>query len=377
MSDSLAPKVGIELAHNQRLDWLRLIRSENVGAITFIELIKRYGTASNAIEALPELAERGRGRKKISIASIADVEQELARIADHGATTVCLGEPNYPPALRAIDDAPPVLVVHGSVDILRRNAIAFVGSRNSSIAGVKLTRQLATDVASAGYATISGLARGIDSAAHHATIEQGTIAVLAGGIDNIYPNENIDLAKAIVDNGGALITEMPFGWPPRSQDFPRRNRIVAGIALGLVVVEAAHRSGTLISARLANEMGRLVFAVPGSPLDPRNGGSNNLIKQGAQLITSAKDILDAMEPMIKTPDQSNYTLDEKDEDEFTIKADENDREKIISAMGHTPTDVDEIIRFTGVDAPTIQLIMLELHMAGRLERHQGNKVSLI
>ncbi len=376
MSDSLAPQTGIVLADDQRLAWLRLIRSENVGAITFLELIKRFGTASNALDALPELAARGRG-KKIRIASIADAEREMARIEKMGATTVCLGEPAYPPALRAADAPPPLLTVYGSQEILSRNAIAFVGSRNSSLAGVKFTRQLARQIGTAGYATVSGLARGIDAAAHEATLEQGTIAIFAGGVDHIYPQENTQLAKSIVENGGAIVSEMPFGWKPRAQDFPRRNRIVAGIALGLVVVEAARHSGSLISARLANEMGRLVFAVPGSPLDPRSEGANHLIKQGAQLITDANDILEAIEPVAQNTAQQDYSLDENGLDYSEDEPKESEREKLISAIGHTPTDIDEIIRFTGINPAIVQTLLLELDLAGRLERQSGNRVSML
>ncbi len=377
MSDALAPKAGIPLADNQRLDWLRLIRSENVGAITFIELIKRYGTASNALEALPDLIERGQGGKKIRIATIFEAEQELERLTKHGACLVCLGEPNYPTALRAIDIPPPVLTIQGNTAILNRNSIAFVGARNASLAGVKLTTQLVKEVANADYAIVSGLARGIDTAAHKASLEQGTIAVFAGGIDKIYPDENISLATEIINNGGALISEMSYGSPPRSKDFPRRNRIVAGLSLGLVVIEAAQRSGTLISARLANEMGRLVFAVPGSPLDPRSIGSNSLIKQGAQLITKGQDILDAIAPISPQIIQSNYSLEELEKEDYLSDPDENERTKLVSAISHTPTDVDEIIRFTGIAAPTVQLLIMELDLAGRLERHDGNRVSLI
>ncbi len=375
MSDALTPKTGIPLADTQKIAWLRLIRSENVGPATFMELIRRFGTASNALEALPELAARGRG-KKIKIASKDEAEREREQIDRLGATIVCLGEPDYPTALRAADAPPPLITVKGSTDILTQNTIAFVGSRNSSIAGVKLTQSLAKEVSAAGYATVSGLARGIDSAAHTATISGGTMAVFAGGIDHIYPFENVDLATAIVENGGALISEMPFGWQPRAQDFPRRNRIVAGIALGLVVVEAAKRSGSLISARLANEMGRLVFAVPGSPLDPRSEGANHLIKQGAQLITNAEDILEAIQPLSTSSHQSGYSLEEPHGDLSDDEPSKSDRETLMQAIGHTPTEIDDLIRFTGMAPGKVQMILLELDLAGLIERHSGNRISL-
>ncbi len=375
--DPLAAKPGIRLSDDQRIAWLQLIRSENVGPSTFRDLINHFGTAAAALEALPDLAARANSKKRIRIAVRSEAEQELQRLTQTGGTTVCLGEADYPPALRTADGAPPVLSVRGDTQILTRHSVAFVGSRNSSLAGVKLTKQLAGQTADAGYAIISGLARGIDSAAHQASLSQGTVAVFAGGVDHIYPHENTRLSDEIISNGGALVSEMPFGWKPRAQDFPRRNRIVAGIALGLVVVEAAKRSGSLISARLANEMGRLVFAVPGSPLDPRSEGANHLIKQGAQLITSADDILRAIEPLANEPLQSSYTLDEgSNKMELDSDPSQTDREKLLSALGHTPTDIDELLRFTEITPGSLHMLILELDLAGIVERHSGNRVSL-
>ena len=377
MSPDLTPRFGIELSDNQRLAWLRLIRSENIGPITFIELIKRFGTASRALEALPDLTARSRG-KSVRIASHSEAEAELSRIQSIGARLVCLGEPDYPLALRAVEASPPVLTVLGSTEILSRNTIAFVGSRNASLAGIKLTRKLAAEIGAAGYATASGLARGIDAAAHEATIATGTIAVFAGGVDHIYPQENRGLAQNIAEGGGAIITEMPFGWQPRAQDFPRRNRIVAGLSLGLVVVEAARRSGSLISARLANEMGRLVFAVPGSPLDPRSEGANLLIQQGAQLVTCAEDIQQSVNPLTRGTEQTGYSLeDDAIHPPINDEPDNSDRAKVVAALDHTPVYIDEIIRHTKVDAAKVQMIILELDLAGKIERHAGTRISLL
>ena len=375
MSDDLAPRPGITLADNQRLDWLRLIRSENIGPATFIELIKRFGTASNALEALPDIVKKARGHK-IKIASRETVERELDQIYGLGGRTVCLGEPDYPKALRAADAPPPVLTVRGNSDILHRDIIAFVGSRNASLAGCKFTQSLAKEVGAAGYATSSGLARGIDAAAHQATLDTGTIAVFAGGIDHIYPHQNEKLAHQIVEHGGLLVSEMPFGWKPRAQDFPRRNRIVAGLALGLVVVEAAKRSGSLISARLANEMGRLVFAVPGSPLDPRSEGANLLIKQGAQLVSEAQDIVQAISPLTGAHQQASYSLEEDGEYSSDDPPSDDDRAALLNALGPTPTNIDELVRFTGIELGKLQFMLLELDLAGKLERQSGNRVSL-
>ncbi|MEM8750117.1 MAG: DNA-processing protein DprA [Pseudomonadota bacterium] len=377
MTDALAPKPGIDLSDEQRLSWLRLIRSDNIGPATFVELINHFGSASDALEALPDLAARGRARKSMKIASPAAASRELEALAHHGGSIVCLGEKDYPPALRAADNPPPVISVRGNRDILSRDAVAFVGSRNASMAGVKLTGQLARDVGAEGFSIVSGLARGIDSAAHRASLVSGTVAIFAGGVDHIYPPENVGLVDDILKTGGAVVSEMPLGWKPRAQDFPRRNRIVAGMSLGLVVVEAARRSGSLISARLANEMGRLVFAVPGSPLDPRSEGANHLIKQGAQLITSASDIVDAMRPIAADAAQSTYSLNETDRDEVECEqANETDRDRLLAALGHAPTDVDDIMQFTGLPPGKLQLMVLEMEIAGTIERHTGNRISL-
>ena len=370
---------GIVLTDQQRLSWLRLIRTENVGPSTFIDLIKRFGTADRALDELPALVARS-GRKSIKITSVAQADAEFAKLTNFGARLVCLGEPDYPAALRAADAPPPVLTVVGSSEALTRHAVAFVGSRNASLAGAKLTGQLVSGVAAADYVVVSGLARGIDSAAHKASLNTGTIAAFAGGIDQVYPEQNEPLAHAIIDQGGAIISEMPFGWQPRAQDFPRRNRIVAGMALGLVVVEAAHRSGSLITARLANEMGRLVFAVPGSPMDPRSEGTNELIRQGAQLITSANDILTAIQPIAQSPQQAPYSLEEVRHIDMASNSevpapDFDQRALLLEAMSYTPVSIDDLIRHTGLEAETVHMILLELTLAGVVERHGGNRVS--
>ncbi|MEP1207951.1 MAG: DNA-processing protein DprA [Rhizobiaceae bacterium] len=382
MSPLPPSSVGIELSDQQRLAWLRLIRSEKIGAATFIELIKRFGTASDALEALPELTARS-GSPPITVTSEQRAMAEMDRIQGIGGKLICLGEPDYPAALRATDMPPPVLTVRGDSSALRRHAIAIVGSRNASLAGIKLTERLVRDIvaasanADAAYVIVSGLARGIDAAAHRASLKSGTIAVFAGGVDHIYPHDHVELANGIVDQGGAIISEMPFGWQPRAQDFPRRNRIVAGLALGLVVVEAARRSGSLISARLANELGRLVFAVPGSPLDPRSEGTNDLIKQGAQLITSAGDIVKAIDPIAAMPTQSDYSLDEMRQSDMIIETSNQQRQQLLNAMGYTPVAIDDLIRHTGLSADLVQMIILELDLAGIIERHAGNRVSRI
>ena len=284
-------------ADEQRLDWLQLIRSDNVGPRTFAWLLRQYGDARSAIEALPELSRRGGASRAIRIYPRADAEREMAAARRLGVELVGIREEAYPQRLAEIDDAPPLLAVRGNIAALTRPMIAIVGSRNASAAGLKFAERIARELGEAGFVIASGLARGIDAAAHRASLATGTVAVLAGGHDHIYPEQHVDLLDAILP-GGAAISEMPFGWEPRAQDFPRRNRLISGLSLGVVIVEAAKRSGSLITARLALEQGREVFAVPGSPIDPRAEGTNGLLKQGATLVTEAADVLEVLEPIL-------------------------------------------------------------------------------
>jgi DNA processing protein len=264
-------KQGVHLTDEQRLDWLRLIRSPNIGPRTFRTLINHFGGARAALEALPSLARRGGASGAPQICTRADAERELAA-AEKLDVLVALGEPRYPPRLQMIDDAPPLVGIRGQTAALEQPMVAIVGSRNASGAGMKFTQRIARELGEAGFAVVSGLARGIDAAAHRASLSTGTIAVLAGGQDRVYPAEHLDLLDDILSAGAAL-SEMPMGWEPRGRDFPRRNRLISGLALGVVIVEAAKRSGSLITARFALEQGREVFAVPGSPLDPRAEGT--------------------------------------------------------------------------------------------------------
>jgi DNA processing protein len=297
------------LGDEQRLDWLRLIRSQNVGPRTFRALINHYGGARSALAALPSLARRGGADAAMKICSQAEAEREMAAANKLGVDFVALGETAYPARLQMIDDAPPLIAVRGHTVVLTQPMVAVVGSRNASGAGLKFTQQIARELGEAGFAVTSGLARGIDAAAHHATLATGTVAVLAGGHDHIYPPEHITLLEAILPSGAA-ISEMPFGWEPRARDFPRRNRLISGLSLGVVIVEAAKRSGSLITARFALEQGREVFAVPGSPLDPRAEGTNGLIKQGATPVTETADIISVLRPIVEqkempVPDQAS------------------------------------------------------------------------
>ena len=372
------PAKGVRLSDEQRLAWLRLIRSERVGPATFRTLINQYGSATAALAALPDLARRGGASGGGSIVSHADAEAEMRATERAGARFVGMGEPDYPPWLRQADQPPPLIAVRGAAAPLAQPAVAIVGSRNASIAGLKIAGTLARDLGTAGFAIVSGLARGIDAAAHRAALETGTIAVFAGGIDVVYPAENEDLFAMILQSGGCAISEMPVGWEPRARDFPRRNRIIAGTSLGTIVVEAAKRSGSLITARLALEQNREVMAVPGSPLDPRAAGTNGLLKQGARLVTQAKDVIEALSPLIDyLPEDPGLIAESEADAPPPAEPDDSDRGRVVEGLGPVPTEIDEIIRHTGVPARTVRVILLELDLAGRLEHHPGNRVSLI
>lgn len=368
---------GRRLSDAERVDWLRLIRSENVGPQTFHELLRHFGSAAAALEALPALSGRGGLRRRIALASRAAAEDELARAARTGCRVVALGEPDYPPALARLDAPPPLLTVRGAPDILQRPAVALVGSRNASLAGKKICRQLARQFGDQDFVIVSGLARGIDAAAHEAALATGTIAVLAGGQTRIYPEEHAGLAERIADSGGALVSEMPLDWICRAQDFPRRNRLVSGLSAAVVVVEAARRSGSLITARFALEQNRDVYAVPGSPLDPRAEGCNALIKQGARLITEAADVLSDLGPTTPvTPPQWAREDDERVMDEVPGADGENVHDRLLEALGPVPVAIDDLVRELQLSAGRVQLALVELELAGRLERHSGGRISL-
>jgi DNA processing protein len=390
------------LTDEQRLDWLRLIRSENVGPRTFRALVNQFGGASAALEALPDLARRG-GRPRLKIATRAEAEREMATALRLGVRFVAMGEPDYPRTLQAIDTAPPLIAVRGPTDVLSKPCVAIVGSRNASAAGLTFAERLSRQLGEAGYVVVSGLARGIDTRAHRAALDTGTVAVLAGGLDRVYPSENEPLLSAIVERGGAVISEMPIGWEPRGRDFPRRNRIVSGLSYGVVVVEAARRSGSLITARFALEQGREVFAVPGSPLDPRAEGTNDLIRDGATLCAGVEHVTGVLEPLIASgprPDSGaqesrepigiEELWDELDLPEIAraplgpvipegglIDERADGETDLIGLLGPSPIAIDDLVRQSGLPIRAVQMTLLELEIAGRLERHGGNTVSLV
>jgi len=364
------------LSDEQRIDWLRLIRSQNVGPRTFRALINHFGGARAALEALPGLARRG-GAASSKICSRAEAEREIEAARRRGIALVAMGEADYPQRLAMTDDAPPLISLRGNAAALTMPVIAIVGSRNASAAGIKITQILVAGLCEAGFAIASGLARGIDAAAHRTSAQSGSIAVLAGGQDKIYPPEHESLLESLLPSGAA-ISEMPLGWEPRARDFPRRNRLISGLALGVVIVEAAKRSGSLITARLAAEQGREVFAVPGSPLDPRAEGTNGLIKQGATPVTEAADIVSVVEPIMRQPDFGQASPEgglREPEPGGEPEADE--RARILSLLSPTPVSIDDLVRLSQTSPRVVRAVLLELEIAGKLERHGGGPVSLI
>ena len=370
-----------QLDENERRNWLRLIRSENVGPATFWKLLEYYGSATDALAAIPELAQQGGKTRKIKICSERDVDRELGQIRKWGAEVLSAADPTYPLSLKSISIPPPVLCARGDTQLLNRQLISIVGARNASASGRKLAQSLARDLGQAGFVIVSGLARGIDTAAHEGALSSGTIAVLAGGVDCHYPPQNKDLYNTI-STSGLIVSEQPLGYVAQARDFPKRNRIVSGLALGVVIVEASLRSGSLITANFAADQGRDVFAVPGSPLDPRARGPNRLIRDGAILVENAEQVLQTLKALRMLEAQEPPPLPASEINQFNV-ANENSedlsgaRRKLIDLLGPTPTTVDELIRLGDVTPATVHRVLLELELAGRLERHHGGRISRI
>lgn len=366
------------LSDTERLEWLRLWRSENVGPVTFFELVRGTGSAGAALEALPELARRGGLRRRIKICPKDQAQSELDALSAAGGRFIALGEPGYSVPLEAIADPPPGLSVLGHADLLRKDTVAIVGTRNASASGGRFARGLAAELGQAGFVISSGLARGIDAQAHLGSLDHGTVAVVAGGVDSIYPAENAELYARIVE-AGAVISEQPFGLKPQGRHFPRRNRIISGLALGVVIVEASLRSGTLITARLAGEQGREVFAVPGSPLDPRHRGTNRLIRDGAALTENVEDVINVLSALRRDQlDEPSRTLGGGQIPRISAedKVSEGARQCVLDAIGPTPVGVDELVRQCHLTPADVLVVVLELELAGRLQRHGNGSVSL-
>ena len=355
-----------------QFDRLRLVRSPNIGPVTYRQLVHRFGTAAKALEALPDLVMRG-GGKGATLADPSVVEREMTAVHKFGARYLFIGDEEYPSLLTHLDNAPPAIMVRGDCALLQRNPVAIVGARNASAGACRFARTLAYELGQAGFAVVSGLARGIDTAAHIGSIDSGTIAVIAGGIDIAYPPENRALQDAIAEKG-LLIAEMPPGTDPRARHFPYRNRIIAGLSLGTVVIEAAPKSGSLITARLAAEAGRDVMAIPGSPLDPRSHGCNQLIREGATLVQNAGDIAELLRPM---DDRLVRRSAPKVQSPLAIDdGGDLDRATVTNLMGMTYVSVDELVRQSGASQAVTQMVLLELELAGKLERGAGGKVRL-
>ena len=362
-------------------DRLRLIRSENIGPVTYRQLIQRFGSAALALAAIPDLARRGGGRSP-RIAEAKLIEAEMKAVRALGAGLLFIGDPAYPRLLAELGNPPPILLWQGRLELMEQPMVAMVGARNASAAACRFSRDLAKGLTDSGVTIVSGLARGVDTAAHQGSLEAATIAVIAGGLDVFYPPENEGLQQTIAERG-LLLAEQPPGTEPRARHFPYRNRIIAGLTRGTVVIEAAPRSGSLITARLAAEAGRQVMAVPGSPLDPRSRGCNTLIRDGATLVQSVEDILELIRHFDDRAESVWHQKELRDDQEIaTISEtgqtdmDRAERAPVIELLGLTPVAVDEIVRQSGLPPPTVQLALLELELAGRLTRHAGARVSL-
>ncbi|KAB2849863.1 MAG: DNA-protecting protein DprA [Hyphomicrobiaceae bacterium] len=378
---SIVPGPSRPITDEQRLAWLRLIRTDGIGPITHRELVNQFGGAIEAIAALPDLARRGGRKRPLPVYPDHKAAREIDDARRLQAFLVAPGDEGYPPWLWHAHGAPPMLFVKGQREIAAKPIVGIVGARNASVAGQKIARLIAAHLGEAGLVVGSGLARGIDAAAHKAALSTGTIAALAGGIDVVYPPEHQAL-QASIGEIGLLMTEQPPGYVPRAQDFPRRNRLIAGMAAGIVIVEAARRSGSLITARLATEIGREVMAVPGNPLDPRAEGTNGLLRQGATLVRGGEDVVEAIRPIIGLGEMEGVAKESLPElpavperaamEHVTTDA----RETIIASLGPAPADIDEIVRATQIHIGLVRIVLLELDLAGRLERHPGALVSL-
>lgn len=360
------------LTQDEAFARIQLLRSPNIGPVSYRQLLARFGSARTALSALPELA--ARGGKPYRIAAEGKVSAEVAALRAAGGRYVFHDSPDYPPLLAEVDSAPPILMVRGDLALAARPTVAVVGARNASAGAVKLARMFSGELAEAGYAIVSGLARGIDGAAHQASLAGGTIGVIASGIDVTYPPEHAELQEAVA-NEGLLVAEQPPGTEPLARHFPSRNRIIAGLARGTLVVEAAPKSGSLITARLAGEFGREVMAIPGSPLDSRALGCNQLIREGAVLVQSASDVIELLSAFDGTPRSTFREPASERWSELAEPAD-TDPADVAGLLTVAPVAVDELIRQTGETPAAVQLALLELELAGRLVRHAGGRVSL-
>jgi len=362
------------LSDSERVAWLRLARAPTVGATTFAALIERYGTPQSALADLPRLMKRG-GSDARALPTELDARRELEELAKLGGRILASCEPEFPPGLSALDAPPPILAVLGQRDLLAREMVAIVGARNASALGRKFATTLAQDLSASGFVVVSGMARGIDAAAHEGALGAGTLAVVAGGVDHIYPPEHRALYDRLCEEG-VVVSEMPLHHAPQARHFPRRNRIISGLSRGVIVVEAAESSGSLITANYALEQGREVFAVPGSPLDPRAKGANRLIREGATLTETAEDVLAVLRPILgrefAEPEKDRFVPGGRSVDESDV---DRCRNAVLEGLGPAPVDIDELVRLANASPAVVQTILLELELAGRITRQAGNRVS--
>jgi DNA processing protein len=362
------------LSDAERRAWLRLARTQNVGPVTFANLIARYPNPIDALAAVPHLARRG-GGNELRVPSDDDARKELDTLGRLGGRMIASIEPEFPQGLAALEAPPPLINTLGHVSLLQRDMVAIVGARNASALGRKFAQTIARELGDANLVIASGLARGIDTAAHEGSLKTGTCAVVAGGIDIVYPPENQALYEHIRAEG-AIVSEMPVGQAPQARHFPRRNRIIAGLARGVIIVEAAEGSGSLITANYALEQNREIFAVPGSPLDPRAKGTNRLIREGATLTESAGDVLNVLRPILGGSFHEPDSIMRGQSAQATDADTDRVRKQILELLGPAPVEVDELIRQTSAPVGAVLTVLLELELAGRLMRYPGNKVSL-
>ena len=350
------------LTDQERVDWLRLSRTPNIGPVTFAQLIAKFGSAAEALAALPELSKKSGRKRPLTPPPSAEITAELEAVYRYGAQLICACEPDYPSLLRNVEPPPPTLTLYGDAGLLHTKAVAIVGARNASAAGRKMARDLAGALGEAGYTIVSGLARGIDGEAHGASLNTGTAAVLGGGVDNIYPPQHQGLYHEIAKRG-VIVSESKFAHRATARDFPRRNRIITGLAMGVIVVEAAEKSGSLISARTAGEQGREVMAVPGSPLDPRTEGSNRLIREGAVLVRHAEDVLETLTSLsqmrFEAPPAAGFIAEDIGDDPPLKEI-----ARVREALSPSPIAIDEIARAANISAPRCAAILMELELSG-------------
>ena len=368
------------ISDKEKLACLRLIRSENIGIRTFYTLLKYYGSASTAISKFSDLPRLNLRTKHVTLASEASIERELEQVTKLGASMVFYQDEDYPWLLKLTGDVPPFLTILGRKELLQQETVAIVGSRNASINGMSFAKKIAYELSRSGLAVVSGLARGIDSSAHRGSVEAGTIAVIAGGINNIYPPENESLYKEIAEKG-LILAENPYGTTPVASSFPQRNRIISGLAIGTVVVEASLKSGSLITARFAAEQGRNVFAVPGFPLDYRYSGTNHLLKQGALLVESSQDILDHLKyNRFKQLELVTNEFGQENSSKDLVEIKQNVaqiQELILSSIGFTPTSIDDLVLAHNLSIDIIQVAILELELDGKIVKGSNNTITLM